>query len=90
MGEDLGGVASRVASGEPISFGHAGGNIAGRRGPQPLLTAEDDWRSRLPPGSQETFERQAGWLNRRYGYARQPESGTRWMAGTLRRDDPPI
>lgn len=90
LGEDLSDVAHRVAAGEPISFGHAGGNIAGRQGPRPLLTKEDDWRLRLPPGGEGIFLRRAGWLNRHYGYSQPDESKRPFRSRSPRQNDPPI
>jgi len=70
FGEDLSDIALRVAAGEPISFGHARGNIVGRNGPHPLV-AREDWRTNLSREAQGAFSRRAGWLNRHYGYSRE-------------------
>jgi hypothetical protein len=73
VGEDLSDVAERVASGQPIDFGHAGGNIAGRQGPRPLWR-NDKWADALPAAAERIFSVRAGWLNRRYGYAARPRT----------------
>jgi hypothetical protein len=74
-GEDLGVLGEAVAAGRPMQTGHKVGGNRVRRSGSLCLRPDLRWTTDLPPRDARTFWRMAGWLARRYGYARSPARG---------------
>lgn len=70
VGEDLSGLVNGLANGQEMHPGHrVGGNRMRLSGPV-RLRPDMEWTTKLKPTDRRTFWRMAGWLARRYGYAR--------------------
>lgn len=69
-GLDMSGLREAVAAGAEMQIGHtAAGNRVRMNGPV-RMRLDRDWMERLSASDQDTCWRLAGWLLRRYGYAR--------------------
>jgi Sulfotransferase family len=70
VGEDLSRVARDVREGRAMEAGHTVGGNRLRMAGRVVLRPDFEWRAKLPPEDGRTFWHVAGWLARRYGYAR--------------------
>lgn len=73
--EDLGSLADAVAAERPMQAGHKVGGNRVRRSGSVSLRPDFSWTTGLQPRDARTFWRLAGWLARRYGYARSAPRG---------------
>ena len=70
VGEDLTEVMEGIESGEAMLAGHRVGGNRMRFTGDVRLRPDLEWTTKLSPTDGDTFWRLAGWLARRYGYAR--------------------
>jgi Sulfotransferase family len=68
--EDLSCVGSHLMEGRAMDAGHTVGGNRLRMSGHVVLRPDFEWRTKLPPEDDRTFWHVAGWLARRYGYAR--------------------
>ena len=70
VGEDLSDLMEGVESGQAMHAGHRVGGNRMRLSGSVRLRPDLEWTTKLPSSDGRTFWRMAGWLARRYGYAR--------------------
>jgi hypothetical protein len=70
VGEDLSELIEGLESGEAMETGHRVGGNRMRFSGGVRLRPDLEWTTKLPASDGKTFWRMAGWLARRYGYAR--------------------
>jgi hypothetical protein len=70
VGEDLSELVEGLENGEEMHAGHRVGGNRMRFSGSVRLRPDLEWTTKLPSGDGRTFWRMAGWLARRYGYAR--------------------
>ena len=70
VGEDLSGLMTELERGKTMETGHRVGGNRMRLSGDVRLRPDFEWTEKLPPSDGKTFWWMAGWLARRYGYAR--------------------
>lgn len=70
VGEDLAEVMQGIESGRAMQAGHRVGGNRMRFSGEVRLRPDLEWTTKLPSSDGDTFWRMAGWMARRYGYAR--------------------
>ena len=70
VGVDLSEVMERIEDGGAMHAGHRVGGNRMRFAGEVRLRPDLEWTTKLPSSDSATFWRMAGWLARRYGYAR--------------------
>lgn len=70
VGEDLSELMEGIDNGRSMQTGHRVGGNRMRFAGEVRLRPDLEWTTKLPSSDGDTFWRMAGWLARRYGYAR--------------------
>lgn len=70
LGADLRPVTRMIEAGTPLPITHVVGGNRLRFSQKLTVRTDVEWERSLPPGDRRTFWRVAGWLARRYGYAK--------------------